>query len=630
MLVYILWPALQYSSLERYFYDALLRLTLPVAEESRIIIVDIDERSLEKLGTWPWPRSTVAKLANELTERQKVALLGLDIVFPQSKPDDGELHAALDRANVVMSQALDFSPHSNNRVGMLSGSVMLQGRELAPSANGFIANAPKLLPKYGGVGHISPIVDEDGRVRRLYPIACVDGTCTFIFALRLYVQLVSSNAHNVKAAYAKRGTQLHIDLGNFDLLNLPLDQERALMVPYRVAAGGFQVMSAIDVMQADRSLPELDKAIVLIGSSALGIGDRVATPLLNLSPGVEVHAQLLAALLDRRFIQPVTATSNIFLLLAAAVVFSWLVWPRRNRYVVMLWPLVMLLLLVAALSWFFLYEDQLLPLSPLPFMVLIISAYSLLAENFSLSGRMRRLTSRLDRFLPSVLVGRFLKGDNLKPATELRIMTVLIADIRDFTSASQGKTPEQIAEFAQKCFEVLAAEVARYQGTIERYSGDGLVAMWGVPRTDLTPEKQMTNLLVFPVVGNGSSDINIDHAPYAVQAVSAAIAMQQGIHSLSEWFIEKQYGQRQLCVGLNTGPMAVGVFGGESHLTWSAQGQAFNITSRIESLTRDLGTNILMGEATALLLNQRCVRYLGAHTVKGVSEPVAVYAPNGI
>jgi adenylate cyclase len=263
-------------------------------------------------------------------------------------------------------------------------------------------------------------------------------------------------------------------------------------------------------------------------------------------------------------------------------------------------------------------------------MVLIISANSLLAENFSLAGRMRRVTSRLDQFLPSVLVGRFLKGDTLEPSTELRIMTVLIADIRDFTSASEGKTPEQIAEFAQKCFEVLAAEVARYQGTIERYSGDGLVAMWGVPGIDFTTEKQVNNLLVKPILGNGISDINISHAPYAAQAVSAAIAMQRGIQSLSEWFAEKQYGQRQLCVGLNTGSMAVGVFGGESHLTWSAQGQAFNITSRIESLTRDLGENILMGEATALLLEQNCVRHLGSHVVKGVSEPVAVYAPNGI
>ena len=627
MWAYIAWPTAQYDSLERSFYDTLVKLSLPPAHESRLVIVDIDERSLEGFGAWPWSRATMANLVNELTVRHKVALLGLDIVFPQSKSGDDELRKALDRSNVVMSQALDFSSQSANRVGRPSGGVQLIDREFAPIASGFIANDPGLLTPHAGVGHINPIVDEDGHVRRLYPVACTDTSCAYTLALRLYLELAATDDKLLRAAYAKRGKHLLVDIGHNESLDLPLDNQRALLVPYRVSSDGFLVISAIDVMDADAVLPELENTIVLVGSSALGIGDRVATPLNKLSPGLEVHAQLLVALLDGRLIRPVSANSVSFLLLAAVVVISWIFWPRGNRYVALLWPLLIVIFLIMVLSWFFLHEDQLLPLSSLPLLVIVIAISSLLIENFSLDGRMRNVTSHLGQFLPSVLVGRLLKGGNLAPETASYTMTVMIADIRGFTAASEGKSPEQIAEFAQKCFEVLSAEVARYQGTIERYSGDGLVAMWGEPSADAAPKSLAGILKVQPVNDAASLGPDFAHAPHAANAVSAAIAMQQAIESMSDWFTEKHYGPRQISIGLNTGPMAVGVFGGQTHLTWSAQGQAFNITSRIETLTRELDENILMGEATAKLLMADSVRRVGSYAVKGVTELVVVYAP---
>ncbi len=102
--------------------------------------------------------------------------------------------------------------------------------------------------------------------------------------------------------------------------------------------------------------------------------------------------------------------------------------------------------------------------------------------------------------------------------------------------------------------------------------------------------------------------------------------MQRAVDGLSGWFADHGYGQLQLSIGLNTGPMSVGVFGGQTHLAWSAQGQAFNIASRIESLTRDVGESLLMGESTALLLTPDAVRKIGDFAVKGVSMPVTVYA----
>lgn len=621
-------PDLLQDRVEHFLYDGLVSIAPPVHDEPRIVIVDIDEKSLAAVGEWPWPRATVAALVTELTGRRRVALLGLDIVFPLSRPGDSQLRAALEHPNVVLSQTLDFSPQSANRVGALSGSVFVSGRELAPEAAGFVANARHLLPSHAGIGHISPLIDEDGRVRRLYPLACVGEVCSLSLALRMYTQL-AGQPDALRAEYTGRGQQLRIDLGDAGSLDLPLDRTRALMVPYRVAAGGFPVVSAADVLDPRIPLPALDNAIALVGSSALGIGDRVATPLDKLTPGVEVHAQLISALLDQRLIQPLPASAAPFLLLAAAVLLSWLLWPHRIRYATLLWPVAALLSLAAVQAWLLLARDLWLPASPLPVLVVAIATIHLLQQNLALADRLRGIGSRFSEFLPTMLVGRVLDAQTIGPETEVRMMTVLIADIRGFTRASENKSPAQVAEFAQKCFEVLSAEVARYGGIIEKYTGDGLVALWGVAPVSAAdgspaegPGMASQRLRVRPASG---ADPVYEHAPWAAAAVSAAIAMQQGIRELEAWFTERDYGAPKLSIGLNTGPMSVGVYGSHSHYAWSAQGQAFNVASRIERLTRSVGIHLLMGAATARLLEPGRASKVGDYAVDSLSEKVRVY-----
>ncbi len=627
-LAYVAVPGPLYDGVERYAYDALVSLSPPIRHEERVVIVDIDERSLAKYGAWPWPRATVAQMTTELIQRHQVALLGLDIVFPLRREGDRQLRAALDHPNVVMSQTLDFAPMSDNHVGVLADSVSVQGVPLAPQASGYIANDAGVLPQGGAVGHISPVIDDDGRIRRIYPLACYRQTCTMTLALRMYAQLTGAGQVMPRVEFRDGGAQLHIDLHNDEPIDLPLDAQRAWWVPYRVAPGGFPVVSVADVMDRSRTLPWLENSIVLVGSSALGISDRVSTPLTRLAPGVEVHAHLLTALLDRSYIRPVPASSLPFLLLAGALLVSYLLWPARGRAFLLGWPLAAFLLCCLPLAWLLLAHGMLLPLTPLPLMVLVIGALTMLQQNFALDARVRSLGLQVSQFLPASLVRRLLRDSAIGPETERHTMTVLIVDVRGFTAASEDKTPEQIAGFAQKCFEVLSAEVARYQGTIEKYTGDGLMALWGVPTDSgaATVPSVPPPLYVRPAPRALQPGVDIGHARYAAQAVSAAIAMQRAVDHLADWFAEHGYRQLQLSIGLNTGPMSVGVFGGQTHLAWSAQGQAFNVASRIENLTRDVGENLLMGEQTALLLAPDAARKIGEYTVKGVLAPVAVYA----
>ncbi len=627
-LIYIVAPGPLGDGAERAVYDALVSASPPVSQEARVVIVDIDERSLAQFGAWPWPRRTVAQLVDELIQRHQVGLLGLDIVFPLRRDGDLALRKALDRPGVVMSQTLDFSIVSDNHVGQLAGLVNVEGRRLAPQAGGYVANDAGVLPPAVAVGHISPVIDDDGHVRRIYPVACVAGACTMTLALRMYAQLTMAGQGAPRVVFAGGGRSLHVDFRSDAPLDLPLDAQRALLVPYRVAPGGFPVVSAADVMNPARALPWLENSIVLVGSSALGVGDRVATPLTKLTPGVEVHAQLLTALLDRSFIRPLPGTSPAFVMLAATILLSYLIWPGRGRSLMLGWPLLALGASTLPLAWLLLERGLLLPLTPLPLLVLAVASMTMLQQNLALSARVRRLGSQFSQFLPASLVGRLLRDARIGPETERHTMTVLIVDVRGFTAASEGKTPEQIAGFAQKCFEVLSAEVARYQGTIEKYTGDGLMALWGVPMADRDASRARlaAPLHVRPAARGTQVGGDAGHARYAALAVSAAVAMQRAVDGLSGWFADHGYGQLQLSIGLNTGPMSVGVFGGQTHLAWSAQGQAFNVASRIESLTRDVGEHLLMGEATALLLSPEAVRKVGDFDVKGVSTPVPVYA----
>ena len=632
ILAYMAFPDALYDGAERTAYDTLVEVSPPIQKEERIVIIDLDERSLAQFGAWPWPRPLVARLVDELIDRHQVDLLGLDIVFPLRREGDSILRRALDRPNVVMSQTLDFAATSDNRTGRFVGDVTLDeanvdGKLHAPSATGYIANDAGVLPPNAAVGHISPLIDEDGRIRRLYPVACIERSCTMTLALRMYAQLAAAANQTPRVGFDDHDGQLQVDLSAGEQINLPVDTQRAWLVPYRVGEGGFVVVSAADVMDRARSLPALENSIALVGSSALGIGDRVATPRSRIAPGVEVHAQLIAALLDRSFIRPLPATASLFWVTAALLLLSYVFWPARGRAFMLGWPVVVLVVVTVWPAWLFISRGLLLPLTPLPLMAVVMGGLTTLQQNFELAARVHSFGLQVTQFLPASLVRRLLRDSRIGPETERHTMTVLIVDVRGFTAASEGKTPEQIAGFAQKCFEVLSAEVARYHGVIEKYTGDGLMALWGVPTDTGVPADQLEcRLHVAPATKARSEGVDLPHARFAAQAVSAAIAMQRAVDQLADWFDEHGYAQLQLSIGLNTGPMSVGVFGGQTHLTWSAQGQAFNIASRIESLTRDVGESVLMGEETALLLAPYAVHKLGDYTVKGVSTTVAVYA----
>ena len=584
-------PNSLYKNLERAAYDQMLSW-MPMAEsDERIVLVDIDEKSLKEEGAWPWPRQKVAALITQLSQHYRVALLGVDIVFPEAKDGDALLKKALNQPNVVFSQVLDFSAESQNQVGQLAGLSFAEG--LPNQITGYIANHPDLLQADSQVGHISPLIDSDGKVRRFLPLACQASGCTAALSLRMHQAL-----HGAKSMQAKLNERnLQLNLSNGENLSLPLDQERAMVIPYRVKIGGFHYLSASDVLSGQAPAATLNNAVVLLGSTSLGLGDHVATPTNNIVPGLEVHAQLLSAMLDQAYITP--QFDWVWVLLPCLLIaLFYLSWPWRSSRGLLTWMALSATLAVLVSVGLFTARGWLIPLSPMPIMVALLGVLGLVLESMRLNQQLRVVANQFSRFIPESLVKRLIRGRVVGPSSEKRELTVLVADMRGFTGASEGKSPEAVAELAQRCLDTLTQAVYQFGGTIEKYSGDGLIAIWGAPRADQ------------------------QHAQHAVEA---GLIMQQNIAALAPWFIAHDFKPMKVSVGINTGEMAVGVFGGDAHLAWTAHGDAVNVASRIEQLTRSLDEDLLIGSKTAELLGMDKVRYCGDHFVKGRQGLVAVY-----
>ena len=597
MTLYASVPNTIYHNLERAAYDQMVAWSPTAQTDNRIVLIDIDEKSLREFGAWPWPRKQVAQLIDQLTQHYQVAVLGVDIVFPETKEDDGLLKAALNQPNVVFSQVLDFSASSENHVGQLAGLLQTPDAHYPGNVTGFIANHPNLLSPTSQVGHISPIIDADGKVRRIYPVACAKEGCTAALSLRLYQAL--NGAAQMHAEINQQA--MHIAMLGSEPLTLPLDQERAMVIPYRIQVGGFHYVSAADVLKGQVSQDALNNAIVVLGSTALGLGDHVATPTQSIVPGLEIHAQLMSAILDQTFITPQHGLAWV-LIPSLLIALLYLFWPWRTTRGLLIWTSGTLLLVLGVSVGLFVQLGWWMPLSPMPLMVLLLGVLGLVLESMRLNQQLRVVAHQFSRFIPESLVNRLIRGRRVGPNSDRRELTVLVADMRGFTGASEGKTPEAVAALAQQCLDTLTKVVYHYGGTIEKYSGDGLMAIWGAPTRD---------------------------ALHAQHAVEAGLKMQQDIDALAPWFIAHDFKPMKVSVGINTGEMAVGVFGGDAHLAWTAHGDAVNVASRIEQLTRTVDMHLLIGQKTAELYGMDKVNYCGEHHVKGRHGLVAVYSVLG-
>lgn len=583
-----------------------------VEDERRTVIVELDEASLARVGAWPWPRETVARLVDAL-QAQGAAVQLLDVVFPESRAGDDALAQALAYWPAYIGQILALAPDAA-RVGTLSG--VMPGLSCAsgvfPVAGGYVANASSVLeaPGVRGAGHITPAIDADGAVRRIAPVLCHQQRAYPALALLGVAGLGQATAEVQyemgRGPFGPYGWLTFSGVG----IRLPIDADGTTRVPYTLPSGAFTSVSAADVL--DNRVPAglLQGALALVGATAFGIGDTVPTPLAGNAAGVEIHARFITGMLDGALPYTPRAAGVLqfgYALLVAAVL--WLLVQRQRTLPSYVLPLAgfgfaalayvghAISLLQAGwwLGW----------LSPAVFALL--AALMLSVVEFGLARFEReRLYHNLASYLPEPVAAHIALREPVGTIdAEHREVTVLFADLRNFSAWCEARPAEEAAALLHAFFSTVYRVVRDHGGLVEEFVGDGVMAIWNAPQAC---------------------------EGHPRRALDAARALIEAVEELLPGKVPPGLEPLGIGIGLETGRALVGSFGAAERRTHAALGETVTIAARLQVMSVDLSAPIVVGPGAAACLPDAGLLSVGSFLLEGLQRPrtlhvVPMHAP---
>jgi len=563
--------------------DLFLRMRVSTTPEPRVLVVDIDESSTARLGPWPWPRSRVAELVETLLADYGVRGVALDILFADAADPEGDarLAALASHGPVVLAQAFDFQANrpAPLRQGQPLAALAPGGAVDAVPATGYIANHAGLASA-AHVGNIGFIPDPDGVLRRIPLYTAWDGKVYPSLALTL-INCCSGGAP--------------LAMGNG--LNSP-----TLRVGFERDWTAYTVVTAAEVLRRDYVREDLAGRLVVIGSSSLGQVDRVATPLGNSRPGLGVQAAVLSTLLDHQqglapSRWPGAALATLFA--AGCALFATFAFPRRSALT------SVGLLALASLAWVGLayliapHDPAFSTTGPLATNLFLL-AFAVPYQWQVAQHRSRHLLDTLRQYVAPAVVQELLKSDLADPLKPRQLdVTTLIADMEGYTAQVESLPVEEAARLTQEFLDCLTGPVIAHNGTLDKYTGDGLVAFWGAP---------------LPM--NDHADRALDAARQIVARVAALSAERSA-----------RLGRPPLRVriGIESGPAMAGDFGTEFRSIYTAVGDSVNTASRLEQVARDFPHDVIIGPGTVALATRQRFLPLGERILRGKEKATALY-----
>jgi adenylate cyclase len=610
-------------------FDGYQRLKPREEAEAPIVVVDIDEASLAKIGQWPWPRTTIATLVDRLG-RMGAAAIAFDMVFPE--PDrtspsrviaalrkegaridlpageaeldnDAALAAAFARNRVVAGIAI--SNENGNALPPAKAGFAFGGespKDYLPAFSGGVANLPELTSAAAGVGFFSFPLSGDGVVRSLPLLARSGGNiypALSIEALRVAQDAGSFIIRSTGAsgeANTGRPAMTALKDGAFAM---PTGPDGSFRVYYS-GMPRMKTISAADILDPGKATPpeqEISGHIVLVGTSAVGLRDLVATPFRQAMPGVRVHAEIIDQIMGQSFLTRPDWARGAEIALAAGLGLLLLLLEWRFGAVVNSIAALSGIATVIGLSWAAFSGERLLIDPILPAMAVALVFAVTTPALLLLANRERRfIQSAFGRYLSPALVGRL--ADNpaeLKLGGEVRDLTVLFSDIRGFTTLSEKLDPSELTSLLNGFLTPATDVLLRADATIDKYIGDAIMAFWNAP---------------------------LDIPDHRRKACLAALAMR---HALDE--LNRARGlDLRIGIGLHSGECCVGNLGSAQRFSYSAIGDSVNLASRIEGLTKQYGVDILMTEET--IEGAGDLAFIEADRVRvvGREHPVRIFA----
>jgi adenylate cyclase len=649
-------PGAVVERLDLFLYD--MRMQLPkVQMDQRIVIVDIDEKSLAEIGRWPWSRDIVAAMIEQLNTRYRVRTTAFDVLFAEPDTSSGYLTLAGLAAHELkavpqfgeklrsLKTSLDFDQRmaaamrgrpvvmgynlSNQAGAIVKGQLPppaftvadLGGRRLdATEWPAYGANLPQLQQAARGGGYFNPMVDADGVIRSVPLLARVGGA--YYESLALAGARVALEATEVQPVFLQQDavlTQQQLrDYGALEAVRLnsrprptmvPVERQLTALVTYRgrggPAGGAYRYVSAVDVLKG-RLPPELlHNAIALVGTTVPGLYDLRATPVSPNYPGVEIHANVIASILDHDFKQRPAFAAGFNLVQIV------LLGALLGGILPLLSPLAAMLLATSAAAavagfnfWLYDSANMVMPLAAALLLIAALFVFNL-GWGYLFEHRQRRAMVNLfgEYVAPELVAEMAANPARYSMQGESRELTVMFSDVRGFTTISEGLEPNQLREYVNAYLTAMSEDIRGNRGTLDKYIGDAVMAFWGAP-------------VALP-----------DHAS---RAVATALQMQRSVLALNADFVKRGWPPLHIGIGLNTGLMRVGDMGSKVRRAYTVMGDAVNLSSRLESITKVYGVGILAGAATRAAAPEYAWRELDVVRVKGKNEPAPIYQPIGL
>lgn len=590
-------------------YDYLLQSRGRLAPPEAVVIADIDEKSLARIGRWPWPRETMAQVVTALSDAG-AAIIALDVALSEPTESDPLLATAIGEAGtVILPMVFDFAPQATQPQTVdISGAAFHQvegseafSRHQPLTAGSVTLPVPSLLDAALAVGHINILPDSDGTLRweplvvayqdHLYPSMS-------LLAAGLYLG-------HPPATMVVRAAQ-GITLGKE--LFIPTDQWGQSLINFYGPDQTFPRVPLCDILEGTIDPARLQDRIVLVGSSAVGIYDLRVTPLAAAMPGVEKHASVIASILEQQFLHKASDHANQGLILAGGLLFSWIVSRLRAMWALaatLLWVTATLLAGHLALvhwgEWFavsYLIGNTLL-------VFVSVSAY-----NYAIEERdARRVRAMFSSYVTERVVTELVKNPNLaKLGGARREVTVLFSDIRGFTTFSESHAPEEVVAQLNEYLGAMTEVIFRWEGTLDKFIGDAILAFWGAP----LPQENNAEL-----------------------AFRCALDMVKVLAELQDRWQKEGRPILDCGIGINTGDVLVGNIGKEGKkMDYTVIGDHVNLGSRVEGLTKKYHSRILITEFTLDQIRERFQTGVLGHVriegqasvvVKGKHLPVKIY-----
>ncbi len=640
--------------LEAIVYDTRLALTMPRTLDPRIVIVDIDEKSLAEKekggeGRWPWPRDRLGLMLDKLFDHYHIAIVGFDVVFAERDEssglrvleqlaqkelrDVGGFQAAVQRLQPQLDYDAIFAGRMRNRavvlgytftfedvsgkIGRLPGAVLpdgtFAGKNIGfPNYTSYTANLAVLQESAASAGHFTLQPDPDGILRRIPMLGEHAGAYYEPLSLAMVRMLLGqaqvAPGYPSDKIWSKNYSGLEwIEVGP---VKIPVDEAVTALIPYRGKGNrignSYKYISAVDVINERVAIEELKGKIILVGTTAPGLLDLRATPVDAIYPGVEVHANMIGGMIDRNIKQkPPYVVGAEFILLFVAGTLMALLLPLLNPLKSLLVTIAVLFAVLAGNLMVFHFGNLVLPLASGLVMITLLFALNMSYGYFVEARGKNQMAGLFGQYVPPELVEEMARNPadfNMAPRAE--DLTVLFSDVRGFTTISESLSPEDLSIYINDYLTTMSLVIREgHRGTLDKYIGDAIMAFWGAPVHD---------------------------AAHARNALLAAMDMQKAATALNEKFKAKGWPIFKIGIGVNSGMMRVGDMGSQIRRAYTVMGDAVNLGSRLEGITKEYSADIIAGEGTKNAVPDIVFRELDRVRVKGKDEAVAIFEPLGI